>query len=322
MSTTRGAGSSIVFGSGRRWAQRARGAIVEELYDHTIDVILRAEPIGGWRAVASSICSTSNTGISSRRSCARRARRGLRREVVVVTGPHRASQGLRRGVLEARRGGGGLRSQPGDRTDVAAPRFSGNCLRPDRSCGGKQRSRPVGKNLWRVDMLVLNGGISLLPAAAGNRSGILKQTMTVNVEAPLRLLQQCHPLLKVAPHGGRSCHRIEERACAGTRRRRLFGVQAALNQLARVAALEGAKDGIRINSLHPDAVYDTGLWTPELLAARAKAYNLSVEQYGEEPPQDRSFVQGCRELAAEMCGRFSPRPPPPGAVDGGNERVV
>ena len=52
-----------------------------------------------------------------------------------------------------------------------------------------------------------------------------------------------------------------------------------MNQLACVAALEWAKDGIRINSLHPDAVYDTGLWTEELLNARAKAYNMSVEQY-------------------------------------------
>ena len=47
--------------------------------------------------------------------------------------------------------------------------------------------------------------------------------------------------------------------------------KAAMNQLTRVAALEWAKDGIRINTLHPNAVYDTALWTEEVLASRAKA---------------------------------------------------
>src|SRR5919108_5522944 len=37
-------------------------AIVEELYDHTIDVILRAEALGGWRALEQRHTSTSNTG--------------------------------------------------------------------------------------------------------------------------------------------------------------------------------------------------------------------------------------------------------------------
>jgi NAD(P)-dependent dehydrogenase (short-subunit alcohol dehydrogenase family) len=40
--------------------------------------------------------------------------------------------------------------------------------------------------------------------------------------------------------------------------------KAALNQLARVAALEWGEEGIRINSLHPDAVFDTGIWTEEV----------------------------------------------------------
>ena len=37
------------FAAAGRTAREA--AIVEELYDHTIDVILRAEALGGWRAV-------------------------------------------------------------------------------------------------------------------------------------------------------------------------------------------------------------------------------------------------------------------------------
>ena len=100
--------------------------------------------------------------------------------------------------------------------------------------------------------------------------------------------------------------------------------KAALNQLARVAALEWAKDGIRINSLHPDAVYDTGLWTEELLAARAKAYDMTVEQYRKKNLlKTEVSSKDVAELAAEMCGPlFAKTTAAQVPVDGGNERVV
>ena len=55
--------------------------------------------------------------------------------------------------------------------------------------------------------------------------------------------------------------------------------KAGLTQLGRVAALELAKDGIRVNMIHPHAVFDTGAWTPEVLASRAKQYGMTVEEY-------------------------------------------
>ncbi len=44
--------------------------------------------------------------------------------------------------------------------------------------------------------------------------------------------------------------------------------KAALTQLARVAALEWGAAGIRVNTLHPNAVFDTGIWTEDVLKAR------------------------------------------------------
>jgi len=101
--------------------------------------------------------------------------------------------------------------------------------------------------------------------------------------------------------------------------------KAALNQLARVAALEWAKDGIRINSLHPNAVYDTALWTDEVLASRAKAYNLTVGAIQEEQSFEnwKFSSKDVAELAAEMCGPlFAKTTAAQVPVDGGNERVV
>jgi len=152
-----------------------------------------------------------------------------------------------------------------------------------------------------------------------------QRTMSVNVEAQLRLLQRCYPLLKLAPRGGRIVVIGSRNVTApGPGAGAYSASKAALNQLARVAALEWAKDGIRINSLHPDAVYDTGLWTEELLAARAKAYSLTVEQYKKKNLLKTEVASSdVAELAAEMCGPlFAKTTAAQVPVDGGNERVV
>ncbi len=175
-------------------------------------------------------------------------------------------------------------------------------------------------------MLVLNAGI--FPASQPIQdiaADTWKQTMTVNVEAHLAVMQLSHPLLKLALRGGRIVVIGSRNVPApGPGAAAYSASKAALNQLARVAALEWAKDGIRINSLHPDAVYDTGLWTEELLAARAKAYNLSVEQYRKKNLlKTEVSSRDVAELAAEMCGPlFAKTTAAQVPVDGGNERVV
>lgn len=49
--------------------------------------------------------------------------------------------------------------------------------------------------------------------------------------------------------------------------------------IMRIAVLEWSSDGIRINSIHPNAVFDTGIWSPEVIQSRAKSYNLAPEAY-------------------------------------------
>ncbi|HYL05247.1 MAG TPA: bifunctional aldolase/short-chain dehydrogenase, partial [Thermoanaerobaculia bacterium] len=75
---------------------------------------------------------------------------------------------------------------------------------------------------------------------------------------------------------------------------------------------------------HPNAVFDTALWTEERLAARAAAYHLDVEAYR------KSNVLGVEvrsrdvaEVAVELCGpRFSRTTGAQVPVDGGNDRVI
>jgi NAD(P)-dependent dehydrogenase (short-subunit alcohol dehydrogenase family) len=182
------------------------------------------------------------------------------------------------------------------------------------------------KRFGGVDMLVLHAGI--FPSSSPIQSiapESWRSAMTVNVEANLLVMQACHPLLKLAPRGGRIVVIGSKNVPApGPGAAAYSASKAALNQLARVAALEWSKDGIRINSLHPNQVFDTALWTEEVLASRAKAYNMTVEQYKKNNLLKAEVSsKDVSELAAEMCGAlFAKTTAAQVPVDGGNERVV
>jgi NAD(P)-dependent dehydrogenase (short-subunit alcohol dehydrogenase family) len=100
--------------------------------------------------------------------------------------------------------------------------------------------------------------------------------------------------------------------------------KAALNQLMRVLAMEWGSDGIRLNTLHPNAVFDTGIWTDEVLEARARHYGLSVDEYKTNNVMKVEVnSKDVSELAAEMCGvLFAKTTAAQVPVDGGNDRVI
>jgi NAD(P)-dependent dehydrogenase (short-subunit alcohol dehydrogenase family) len=91
-----------------------------------------------------------------------------------------------------------------------------------------------------------------------------------------------------------------------------------------VTALEWGGDGIRINVLHPDAVFDTGIWNEDVLATRAKHYGLSVDEYKTKNIL-KTIISShdVGELAAEMCGPlFAKTTAAQLPIDGGNDRVI
>jgi rhamnose utilization protein RhaD (predicted bifunctional aldolase and dehydrogenase)/NAD(P)-dependent dehydrogenase (short-subunit alcohol dehydrogenase family) len=179
------------------------------------------------------------------------------------------------------------------------------------------------------------GGVDIAVLAAGvfGASNVISDvdadgwrgTMEVNADAAALLLADLHPLLSRSPVGGRVVVIGSKNVAAPGRGAAAYSAsKAALTQLARVAALEWAADGIRVNAVHPDAVFDTALWTPELLAERAAQHGLDVEAYkrrnllrAEITSADvaRAVVALCDDTFRVTTGAQIP-------VDGGNERVI
>src|SRR5260221_2229276 len=302
--------------------------IVEDLYEHTVDVILRAEALGGWKALEERhTFDIEYWDLEQAKLKKAGSPPGFAGEVALVTG---AASGIGKACAEAflKRGAAvvGL-----DRNSAVSALWN----RPDffriACCLTNQKEIAISidkaiKHFGGIDMLVLNAGIFPSSQAIQDISAEMwKSAMSVNVEANLLVMQACHTLLKLAPRGGRIVVIGSENVPApGPGAAAYSASKGAVNHLARAGALEWGKDGIRINTLHPNAVYDTALWTDEVLASRAKAYNLSVEQYKRNNLLNTEVSsKDVAELAAEMCGPlFAKTTAAQVPVDGGNERVV
>jgi NAD(P)-dependent dehydrogenase (short-subunit alcohol dehydrogenase family) len=175
-------------------------------------------------------------------------------------------------------------------------------------------------------MLVLNAGVF----PGGRKIAALsdeewRKVMAVNLDSNLSIMREVHPLLKAAPRHGRVVVNGSKNVPApGPGAVAYSASKAALTQAARVAALEWGADGIRVNVVHPNAVFDTGIWTPEVLAQRAAHYGMSVDDYKRNNVLHEEVTsKDVAELIAEMCGPlFSKITGAQLPIDGGNERVI
>jgi len=303
--------------------------IARDLYSHTIDVISRAEALGGYRALSErELFQFEYWDLEQ----AKVRRAGLPPvfggEIALVTG---AASGIGRACVETllKRGAAvvGLDIDPNVATCAGSrPDYLG--LHCDvTSEGAVANALEAGVRAYGgLDMLILNAGV--FPAGTPiEKLGTeeWRTVLSVNLDANLTLMRECHPLLTLAPTGGRVVVIGSKNVAApGPGAAAYSASKAALTQLARVAALEWGGSGIRVNVLHPNAVFDTGLWTEEVLKARAESYGLSIEAYKRNnvlKTEVRSMDVG--ELAAELCGpAFAKTTGAQIPVDGGNARVI
>jgi NAD(P)-dependent dehydrogenase (short-subunit alcohol dehydrogenase family) len=303
--------------------------VAADLYSHTIDVILRAEALGGYRALSEPELFEFEYWDLEQAKLRRAGKPpSFGGEIALVTG---AASGIGRACVDAllKRGAAvvGLDIDPSVSTCVGTRSdFLG--LQCDvTSEQAVTAALEAGVRAYGgLDMLILNAGVfpGGTPIAALQIEE-WRRVLAVNCDANLTLMRECYPLLALAPNGGRVVVIGSKNVAApGPGAAAYSASKAALTQLARVAALEWGGAGIRVNTLHPNAVFDTALWTEDVLKARAESYGLSIEAYRRDnvlKTEVRSI--DVAELAAELCGpTFAKTTGAQIPVDGGNDRVI
>lgn len=183
----------------------------------------------------------------------------------------------------------------------------------------------VVRQFGGLDIVVSNAGIFTAGAYLEDLDqGNWDKSMAVNLTSHQMLLKHTIPFLKngidpaIVLVGSRNV------SAPGAGAASYSCAKAGLTQLCRVAALELAPVGVRCNIIHPDAVFDTKLWTPENLKRSAERYGISVEEYKKRnllKAEIRSKDVG--EMVAAMAGPlFGKTTGAQVPVDGGNDRVI
>jgi len=302
--------------------------IICDIYEHTIESILRAEKLGGFEALpASDIFDIEYWDLEQAKLNKNTHSLEFQGEVVLITG---AASGIGKSCVQSflNRGAAvvGIDINSTIETNYKHNNYLGLiCDVTDE----KAIERVLEKSVCHfggIDMIVLNAGIFPEGRQVSELSTIeWNKVFSINLNSNLTLLREVYPLLKVAPNKGRVVVIGSKNVPApGPGAAAYSAAKAALNQLMRVLSMEWGGDGIRLNALHPNAVFDTGIWTDEVLKSRAEHYGLTIEKYKtnnllgvEVNSTDVS------ELAAELCGSlFSKITAAQIPVDGGNERVI
>lgn len=302
--------------------------ITDDLYRHTIEVILRATALGGYRALpAREVFEVEYWYLEQAKLRRLGGEPEFRGEVALVTG---AASGIGKACVASllERGAAvvGLDLQDSIETTFEDPAYLGLVCDVTDEAQVEAAFERTGQAFGGLDMLVLNAGI--FPPAkpvVELEPATWRRVLGVNLDANLTFLRHAHPLLALSPKRGRVVVIGSKNVPApGPGAAAYSASKAAMNQLARVVALEWARDGIRINSVHPDAVFDTALWTEELLASRAKHYGMTVEAYKRKNLLRVEVTsRHVAEMVAAMCGPlFECTTAGQVPIDGGNERVI
>jgi rhamnose utilization protein RhaD (predicted bifunctional aldolase and dehydrogenase)/NAD(P)-dependent dehydrogenase (short-subunit alcohol dehydrogenase family) len=307
----------------------AEAEIAADIYHHTIPVLERAEDhLGGYRALdAADLFDAEYWDLEQ----AKLRRAGPPPEfggmVALVTG---AASGIGRACAAEliRRGAAvvGLDRDRSVESEFAGPGWLGVEVDVTDAAGQVEAVGRAVEAFGGIDIVVAAAGIFGASQPLGQLStSMWEAVMDVNVDAVAHLFSLLDPLLRLSPAGGRVAVIASKNVPAPGRGAAAYSAsKAALTQLARVAALEWAEAGIRVNVVHPDAVFDTGLWSEDLIAERAARYQLTPDEYRRRNLLTVEVSSATvASVVAELCSdRFRATTGAQIPIDGGNERVI
>jgi rhamnose utilization protein RhaD (predicted bifunctional aldolase and dehydrogenase)/NAD(P)-dependent dehydrogenase (short-subunit alcohol dehydrogenase family) len=301
--------------------------VIRDIAAHTMQTIEWAEGLGGWRALPeSSVFDVEYWDLQQAKSKLQPAPLPLQGRVALVTG---AASGIGRACAETLCEQGAVVSALDIRTEITTcferEDVFGQVCDVTRDDQLEQCVAATVRRFGGLDILVCNAG--LFPPSqriADLTAENWERSLSVNLSSHRVLLTASVPYLELGLDPAVVIIASKNVPAPGPGAAAYSVAKAGLTQLARVAALELADQGIRVNILHPNAVFDTALWTDELLESRAAHYGMTVEEYKTNNLLHREVTS--RDVAALACAMAGPLfAKTTGAqvpIDGGNERVI
>ena len=301
--------------------------IISDIQAHTLPAIMRAEAMGGWRPVTGkALFDVEYWELEQAKLKKGGPAPVLQGKVALVTG---AASGIGKACAEVLHENGAAvlacDIKPEITTLFNVPDLTGMRCDVTNDTELKSAVETAVRRFGGLDIIISNAGI--FPASAAIEDlgpETWAASLNVNLTSHERLLQYAIPYLRLGIDPAVVIIASKNVPAPGPGAAAYSVAKAGLTQLGRVAALELAEYGIRVNMLHPNAVFDTAIWTDEVLEKRARHYGLSVQEYKTGNLLKTEVTS--RDVAALACAMAGPLfAKTTGAqlpVDGGNERVI
>jgi rhamnose utilization protein RhaD (predicted bifunctional aldolase and dehydrogenase)/NAD(P)-dependent dehydrogenase (short-subunit alcohol dehydrogenase family) len=301
--------------------------IIKDINDHTFEAIMKAEKLGGYKALsASDIFEVEYWSLEQAKLKKGGSAPEFNGKVAIVTG---AASGIGKACANMlnSKGCAVVALDINDDIENIFNSQSAKGFRCDLTNSSEIKSAVefTVKNFGGVDIVVSNAGIFTPSENLDSLSeDNWQKSMNINLTSHQKLLKETAPYLKMGIDPAIVMVASKNFPAPGKGAAAYSVAKAGQTQLARVAALELGEYGVRVNTLHPHAVFDTSIWTDEVLEKRAKAYGMSVEEYKTNNVLKTTIVSDdVAQLVCAMAGKpFSKTTGAQVAIDGGSDRII
>ncbi|QOY52277.1 bifunctional aldolase/short-chain dehydrogenase [Candidatus Sulfurimonas baltica] len=301
--------------------------IIKDINEHTFEAILKAEKLGGYKALsAANIFEVEYWSLEQAKLKGGGSAPEFSGQVALVTG---AASGIGLAIAKMLNARGAavvaLDINPDIETIFSKSDAIG--VKCDLTCSDDIQnavSRAV-KSFGGIDIVVSNAGIFTPSENLDMLSDEnWQRSMDINLTSHQKLIKYTAPFLKLGVNASIVMVASKNFPAPGKGAAAYSVAKAGQTQLARIAALELGEFGVRVNTLHPHAVFDTAIWTDDVLANRAKAYGMSVEEYKTNNILKTEIKsENVAELVCAMAGKpFAKTTGSQVAIDGGSDRII
>ncbi|MFT5835338.1 MAG: rhamnose utilization protein RhaD (predicted bifunctional aldolase and dehydrogenase) [Sulfurimonas sp.] len=301
--------------------------IIKDINEHTFEAILKAEKLGGYKALsAAKIFEVEYWELEQAKLKKGGSAPEFNGKVALVTG---GASGIGKAIAKMLNARGAaivvLDINPEVETIFNKADAIGVKCDLTSSADIQNAVSVAVKNFGGIDIVVSNAGIFTPSENLDSLSDEnWDKSISINLTSHQKLIKETAPFLKLGIDASIVMVASKNFPAPGKGAAAYSVAKAGQTQLARIAALELGEYGVRVNTLHPHAVFDTAIWTDEVLANRAKAYGMSVTEYKTNNVLKTEIKsKNVAELVCAMAGKpFAKTTGSQVAIDGGSDRII